>query len=405
VYNVELRPRNQILWHGNELKGKLIQQKSKQITLNTSSKNVELSTTINGLTVKENDPVNISELADPLYIPYDGVFTTKVPYSYNESINLSTNNNNMIAVSIYSPLHWIKYNFTPQSKYHHIDSHEDWSYKRFQNWVHVPFYTQKWQTTDNIKIPVLTSNLGLLNMFVYDKNGNLYDTYIFNVITSPYVNLPYILQEVDIPLGFYDPGLYLFVIKSGETPVWISEWCDVKENWEHTFLIQYSHSTNEKNIPWKAYNGFMELRVEAEFGQWEPEAEIEDYEDDTANFEVLGGTPLQKRALLIGHVIKVPEWMGLKVNSILLKDKVYIDGETSDETKHYTRRKSAQLELVRYSGMPWMSYSVEVIPSVNPLMLIEEDLPYDEENGWHATINAQVFGSDTGSTEITILNQ
>lgn len=464
VFNVELRPRNQILWHGNELRGKLIQLQSQNITLNTAAKNRELSTTINGITEKESDPIKVSSLADPLYYPYDAVFTTVVPYtftdllamstagyfswtyegyrfyglpwgslkskpatmesqewqlrlspknlfsdlfgvSYNEIINLSTNNTNMIAVSIYAPLHWIKYNYSPQSKYHHIDMHEDWSYRRFQNWVTKPFYTQKWQLTDTIKTPVLTKGLGALSMFVYDKNGELYTTSLFSVITTPYVQLPFVLQECDLPLNTFDPGLYLFVIMASDVPVWISEWCELKANWNHTFLINYSHSNNEKNLPWKAYNGFMELRVEAEFGQWEPEAETIDYEDDTANFTVLNGQPLQKRALLIGHTIKVPEWMGLKVNSILLKDRVFIDGTTSDESKHYTRRQSSQMELVRYSGMPWMSYSIEVIPANNPLMLTEEDLPINDVNGWHATIDAQVFGSDTGSTEITILNQ
>lgn len=463
VYNVELRPRNQIIWHGNELRGRLIQQQSKNITLNTAAKNTNLSTTINGVTETENAPIKISSLADPLYLPYDAVFTTQVPYtftdllamstsgyftwtyegyrfyglpwgtmkskparneaqewqlrlaarnlftdmlgvSYADIITLTTNNNNMVAVSIYSPLHFIKYNYTPQSKYHHIDMHEDWSYKRFQNWVHVPFYTQKWQTTDTIKIPLLTSGLGAMNVFVYDRDGNQYGTYAFSVITTQYVKLPFVLQECDISLNSFAAGLYLFVIQAPDgTPVWISEWCDIKENWKHTFLIKYSNTENEKNLPWKAYNGFMEIRVEAEFGQWEPDSEAVDYEDDTADFTILSNTPLQKRALLIGHVIKVPEWMGLKINSILLKDKVYIDGD--DESKHYTRRAATQMEPVRYSGMPWMSYSIEVIPATNPTMLVEEDLPVNEVNGWHATIDAQVFGLDTGTTDITILNQ
>src|SRR6478609_1494257 len=233
VFNVELRPRNQLLWHGNELRGKLLQQQTKNITLNSAAKNTALSTTIGGVTETENDPIPVSSLADPLYLPYDASFTTQVPYTftdllamstagyftwtyegyrfyglpwgsmvskpatnqsqewqlrlsprnmfadlfgvnYNEIISLSTNSNNMVASSIYSPLHWIKYDFTPQSKYHHLDIHEDWSYKRFQNWVTRPFYAQKWQTNDIIKTPVLTYGLGALNMFVYDKNGNLY---------------------------------------------------------------------------------------------------------------------------------------------------------------------------------------------------------------------------------------
>lgn len=463
VFNVELRPRNQIIWHGNELRGKLLQQQTKQITLNTAAKNTALSTTIDGITEVEKDPIQISSLADPLYLPYDASFTTQVPYTftdllamstagyfswtsegyrfyglpwgsmvskpatnqaqdwqlrlsprnlfadlfgvnYNEIISLSTNSKNMVASSIYTPLHWIKYDFTPQSKYHHTDMHEDWSYKRFQNWVTKPFYAQKWQTNDTIKTPILTYGLGALNMFVYDKTGNLYTTYLFTAITTQYVKLPFVLQECDIALNTFDPGLYIFVVKAGDVNVWISEWCDIRVNWNHTFLIKYSHSENEKNLPWKAYNGFMELRVEAEFGQWEPDSEALDYEDDTADFTILSGTPLQKRPLLIGHSIKVPEWMGLKVNGILLKDMVYIDGETSDETKHYTKRAASQMEMVKYSGMPYLSYSIEVIPANNPTMLIAEDVPVDEINGWHATIDAQVFGEDTGSTDITILN-
>lgn len=463
LYNVNLRPRNQIYWHGNELAAKLNQLKDQQITLNTATKNTTLSTTKGGVTETENAPINVPELGNPLHLGYDAYITTVTPYnfsdllamstagyftwtregyrfyglpwgslkskpateeaqewqlrlspknifsdfynsSYNDFISLNLNNDNMVAVHTNSPLHWIKYNYTPQAKYHHKDMHEDWSWKRFENWVHVPFYVQKWQTSDNIVQPAIVTGLGALTMFVYDKKGDLYDTVAFNVVNTPYVKLPYILQLCTIPLNDYDEGYYLLVIKSGATPIWISEWCQVKVNFDHTFLIQYSHSENEKNMPWKAIDT-MELRVDAEFGQWEPDSEATEYEDDTGDFSITRGQGLQKRALLIGHHRKEPEWMGLKINSILLKDRVFIEGDTSDDTKHYTRREGTQIEVTRYAGMPYLGYSIDVIPANNPDVLIAENLPINEENGWHATIDAQVFGLDTGTTDITIENE
>src|SRR5689334_7880472 len=96
----------------------------------------------------------------------------------------------MIASSIYNPVHLVKYNFTPQAKYHQIDMNEDWSYHRFNDWFingKQAFYTQKWQLTDQVKCPILSSGLGLLTWVVYDAFGNEYDSGPFSLIVTPYV--------------------------------------------------------------------------------------------------------------------------------------------------------------------------------------------------------------------------
>lgn len=463
VFNVELRPLNQIKWHGNEIHEILAQQDGYEITLTSAKKNKDLVTVLNGTTDDEKSPIPISSLARPLGLPYDFEFTTEVPYTFQDLLTMSTAgyfafthmgvqlfalprgslkstparnaaqqwilraatrnpwvnffkassediinftfNNNMIATSIYTPLHLVKYNFSPQSKYHHVDMFEDWSYKRFQDWAHVPFYTQKWQTNDTVKIPLISSGLGQLSYAVYDEDGKLYATSLFNVISTTFVRSPYTLQEADIPLSGYAEGRYLFVIKSGDTNIWISEWCHIKEDWPDTFIYTYSHSKNELNLPWLAYNGYLEFRCESIFEQWEPDSESTYYQDDYADFKVLDDTPLQKRNLIIGTTRKTPEWVGLKVSAILRKDKVYIEGTTSDSTKHYSLREGAQMEPTKYNGMPYMSWAIEVVPAENQMFLLDEDLPVNETSGWHATIEAQVFGADYGDEEITILNE
>lgn len=463
VFNVELRPRNQIFAHGNEIHEMLAQQNGYDLTLLSSDKNVSLSTTIGGVTQTENAPIPVASLARPLGLPYDFEFTTEVPYAFQDLLAMSTAgyfsfiangmqfyalprgsmkstpanngsqtwtlraatrnlfsdffavsendfinftfNQNMIATSIYCPLHLIKYNFSIQHKYHQKDMYEDWSYQRFEGWMNVPFYAQKWQLDDIIKIPIITAGAGALGWVCYDVNGNQYTSGTFTIISAPSVRSPYTLQEADISLSAYDEGLYLFVVKAGDVNIWISEWCDIKEDHPNTLVVQYSHSKNELNLPWLSYNGFLELRCEALLEQWEPDSEATDYEDDYADFTILDATYLQKRNLIIGTTKKVPEWMGLKWNAILLKDKVYIGGTTSDSTKHYTRRASSQMETTKYNGMPYLSYNIEIIPAENPLFQVEENIPVNDGVWWHATIDAQVFGADYQDTEIEITEQ
>jgi hypothetical protein len=112
-----------------------------------------------------------------------------------------------------------------------------------------------------------------------------------------------------------------------------------------------------------------------------------------------------KRNLILGAQVKQPEWMLLKINAILLKDRVFIDGDTTDETKHYTRRASTQIQMTKYSGNPLMRGDIEVIPATNDLFNISQEVPINDNSGWHATIDAQVFGLDEGSVEIDIENQ
>lgn len=466
VYNVPLRPKNQIYGAGVEISAMLAQILSTQITLTSSAKNVSLSTVLNGITETENEPINASDLAAPLWYAYNFTFTTQVPYtfaqlfamstagyfaftyngiqffalpigqmkstpvnnaaqewtlrvsalnlfsdlysvSYNENVSLIFNNN-LITKNIYCPLHLVKYDYQLNAKYRHKDTYDDWTYLQYESWIYSGSqndYKQPWQLSDTIIVPIKTAgNVGTISMLVYNSKGELYQTYLFAAQSTPYVKLPEILQIVSIPLASYDEGYYLFVVNAGGTNIWISDWCDIKERHidsygkPNTFLFNYGNSENELNISWLAYPQ-LQLRVQAEFEQWEADSEFTGYEDDQADFYAQNGLPLQKRNMFMSLV---PDWMALKVNSILLKDKVYIEGTTED--CHYTRREGAQMETTKYPGNPYIRADIEVIPARNPINQTEEDIPVDDVSGWHATIDAQVYGEDDGSTEILIGN-
>lgn len=469
VYNVPLRPKNQLYAAGIELSAMLAQIPTTKITLTSSKKNVLLSTTLAGTTETENEPISYNELAPPLWYAYNFTFTTQVPYtfaqlflmstagyfsflyngiqffalpigqmkstpvgnnaqewtlrvssknlftdlyavSYNENVSLSFNNN-LITKNIYCPLKLNDYGVELAAKYRHKDTYDDFTHLQYESWIYSGVhnaYKQPWQLSDTIVIPIKTAgNVGIVSVLIYDARGELYDTVLFTVQSTVYVKLPEVLQIATIPLSAFDEGYYLFVINFGGTNKWMSDWCDIRTQHidaygkPNTFLFNYGHSQNELNVPWRAYPS-LQLRVQAEFEQWESESEFVGYEDDEADFYVESGLPLQKRNL---YLPLIPDWMALKLNAILLKDGVYIEGDYKDEIRHYTRRESAQMETTKYPGNPYIRADIEVIPARNPINQTQEDIPVDDQSGWHATIDAQVYGEDVGSTEILIENE
>jgi hypothetical protein len=83
VYNVEeMTPKRMLLAHGNYLRSLLFQLPGEKITFQTADKNKDLSTTYQGVTITEKEDVVAGTFADPLFLPFEISFTTRVPYSF-----------------------------------------------------------------------------------------------------------------------------------------------------------------------------------------------------------------------------------------------------------------------------------------------------------------------------------
>lgn len=90
VFNTELTPKHTILNHGSKIKGLHDKElRTKQIELTSAEKNKELSTTLAGVTVDQDEPIGINNLIEEKFQPVYINFTTKVP----ENVLITMQNN------------------------------------------------------------------------------------------------------------------------------------------------------------------------------------------------------------------------------------------------------------------------------------------------------------------------
>lgn len=84
IFNVELSPKRSLLNCGGLMHPFFDKEDIKSLKLESAIRNIELSTTIGGVTVTEKEPVVIGTLQDKLFQEYYMTFTTRVPIDYLE---------------------------------------------------------------------------------------------------------------------------------------------------------------------------------------------------------------------------------------------------------------------------------------------------------------------------------
>jgi hypothetical protein len=463
VYNVEISPKRMLLNHGAYLKSLLYQLQDQKITFQTGAKNTQLSTTKDGVTIAESADVQVMSLQDPIFIPYILEFKAPSPYTFAQTLSqlgtgyikgtfngypvyglpigemkakpasdevqtwklLAAPNNNLNtllqlqSISLFilnmdaylkilniCPVHFVKYNFTPNSKYHHKDIYDDWADERFNDFLYLPknynnSYLQKWQKNDVIKIPVITAGLGQLTLYVYDKDGKDYTSILFDIITDSVIQTPHTSQMCTVNLTDFDEGEYLFVIKAGSTALAVSEWQSVKvDQGINCFLFEFSNTYNKLNYftTW----GTLSLRSEAWFHPWEPDSSFVDYEDEPGDIELLNGIPSLKRTLELGEGQGVPEYMIMKLNEILLLNRVNI------ENAQYVRLPDSKFNITKPEdkGYPFYYASIDVKKAINDTGLVLDETGIEIPRPMVAyTLDAQMFGDGSGVINIEVQDE
>lgn len=84
IYNVELSPKRSVLNCGGLIRSTHDQDDIKLIKFDSAVRNIELSTTIGGVTITEKDSIVIGSLQNKLFMEYYMNFTTQVPINYPE---------------------------------------------------------------------------------------------------------------------------------------------------------------------------------------------------------------------------------------------------------------------------------------------------------------------------------
>lgn len=448
VYNVNFSPKRQILAHAAYLSGLLNQMASDSLKLTSSTKNVELSTTLGGVTISEKADVEISSLLPALFLPYYCLFKCRPQYAFAKTITtinggyiLGANENNQIFllafgemsakpamnevqewklllaptnnlsnllrlsqqglileimgnllfISDLNPVHFIKYDYEPSASYHHLDMYDEWVRKRNERYDTQPNYIQPWQLGDEIKLQFITAYLGAFQLDVKDCEGNTVLTELTAAVADPAVPAPYMLQQVTLT-GF-PVGKYYIVMSYFGTVVAISEMQQMNEvelayayDYYSTHNVLYGYFTN-----WRP-----RIRCDSMFMQWQPDSDFENYEDDPGDIELIHANSKRNRQLILGTNdgiggSGIPDFMMNKMNSILLLNQCNIEGE------HYTRTTDSKMEPVQRPGNPFDFYTVQIQKAINEKGLSFTGIPTETENGIISyTFDATGFGMQEG---------
>lgn len=81
IFNVELSPVRCLLRHGNYLRSVFYWLGAGSLKFQSSGRNSEFATTLNGVTIAEKADIAISSLGDPLFIPLTATFKCRIPES------------------------------------------------------------------------------------------------------------------------------------------------------------------------------------------------------------------------------------------------------------------------------------------------------------------------------------
>ncbi|MDP4264931.1 MAG: hypothetical protein Q8941_20550 [Bacteroidota bacterium] len=456
VFNTELSPHKLMLNWGRYLRALLKQLDSERITFTTADKNSALSTTLSGVTISERQDENVSSLGDPLFMNRYGEFTVPVAISFgkvmqnigtgyirgtfygvplyflpigkmdakpainaaqswklllapeplndlftlemlsSEGIFSTDNSGNMIFTSILNSLHFNKYNFSLPAKYQNKDMYDDWFNERANTYVSKSTYFQKWQKTDAIFNQCITKGLGIVNVDVYDSNGNLHETHAMNIISDPSVPLPYVRNDYLLDISGFAEGTYFVVLSSGGVNLRISDPLDVRQSHPGTILFEASHTYNKYNTYFGGIDPIM-LRVEGMLLAWDSDATFQSYTDELADNELIDGIPMQKRKL---RIPMIPDWMDNKINEILLLNRTTIEGQ------RYSRMPESKKDIKEYPGTNLKSYLYEISRSKNTYGLATDETGSENDIVVTYTLDAQAFGQGEGDTfGIEVINE
>ena len=198
-------------------------------------------------------------------------------------------------------------------------------------------YTQKFHTSDNILIQVLTDGEAVSATL---KNLSL------NVETK--LSLSTYQHNDSITLHYYtitglNDGVYSILINGRESEPFIV--CSDEDLLDRTTLIRYSNKDNNSafdNIFWIGDNQQMfDFRIEGGFkpSGFTPKVDNEQYRNQFQEITELYALPYEAYTLSLGDSVGLPYWMIRHVNRLLCVSHVEIDGEL------YVRSESSTPEL------------------------------------------------------------
>lgn len=301
VFNTTVSPIRMLKNHGPLLASILDKQRLEKVYFQTSDKNANLETTLNGVTVKERYDIPVSSLGDPIArLEYVNIKTrTKSSFSktlenfnnggvvkttfrgseifmlpigtmkmanvtsdvqewrlllspltqYSTLLNLYKNGliinimRNSIYHSDYNSLHFVKYGFIKDPKYSYATMYQDWFNNRNEQWLLNPDYIQKYQGTDVIVDQIIANGISNIKLKMYRCSDALVEQeFDYTPVSPAPIPGPEVVFETTIDFGTIDNGQYFFVLGYLQDPL---------DPLTFVNLAISERVENKKQLPWK----------------------------------------------------------------------------------------------------------------------------------------------------------
>lgn len=418
VFNTTLSPKRQLLAHGAWLRSLAYFSPVARINFLNGLKNVQLSTTLDGVTIAENANIRIDTLPAPMFYPYVFTFKTRVPENFvdimegainghiafkingrqfygfpmevsvkpalneeqtwkvlaspmNDILQLQNlepdpfNSLNMttygLEVAYLCPVQFIPVGEIIAPQYHYKPMDSATYLAQIQEYTERKNYFQKWQNNDTIALQCFTNGLGPVQVDVIDCKGRNYLSIPLTQKMDPAVGPPYALFEATVALNTLPTNKVYYMILTagtGETIAqFISEGLHVKADWPLTLLYKYKATRNRLSTIFST-GYFPTFRAEGIIMNFVPGAKYTEYEDDPLDFEIIEGIPFRKFELKIGIKTLMPPYMVDKINRILSLDFSTADG-------FRITRAAEEFQVTRVDGRGDAFWSLLIRQSTN----------------------------------------
>ncbi len=199
---------------------------------------------------------------------------------------------------------------------------------RLYQWQEKIGYSQKWQTSDVIKLQ-FQSNFDPIQIDLKNDYGYTPLTVSANQVRANKYMPGWYVYEATLSLTSVPVGCYtLYCTPAGSTTqIQMSCNLDIQVNHPGTVLFEYKHSKFKADVVFETGIEFM-IRVEGARGKLNPVSEDYMYRNQKLSPSLLSSKPYRIWDLSLGGSYGFPDWMVDKINWMWSCDSVRMDGRS-----------------------------------------------------------------------------
>lgn len=267
-------------------------------------------------------------------------------------------------------------------------------------WQQPAFYCQKFQTSDTITIQ-MESSFDPLQIDLIDRYGNERATLVGNLVL-PNAYIPGLfVYEFTLSLATVPEGCYHLRLTNPMSDLnMVTEPISIKVKHPQTKLLQYRNTRFHGDVVFETGITFS-LRVEANFDNFEPGADITVYENQKNDSTLLSARPYRVWPFVVGGSKGVPDWVVDKVYLAFCCNDVRIDGRAFARNT-----EDAKVQFASADDYPMRAFTMELREGINrQSKIVSPDVDTSKKLLVVYNINTRLFGdtsSNAGSNLVPI---